>query len=399
MKDTDAVAERLPEGFLEKLLTEVHAKGATHLHIEPEETGLRVRYRVDGKLRPGEPLPRELHAPLLAYVKGMSALDPNEQRLPQSGLFYLRTASIQLQCQVETIPGILGEKLSLWLRDTSRRVELPLAGLGMSREQLGHLHAALRQRSGLIVFTGPMWSGRNTTAYSSILELAPEGRSIASIEEYVRGRLPKVHQLELKEAIGLNYAAALRSILRSDHDVIYLREVVDMETLDLSLRAVLSQNRLLLTTLHTQDAASVVTRMEDMGIEPWLIIRALRLVQAQRLLRRLCPHCRREVKADASVLASAGLSPRSPLPPTLYAPYGCEHCEGLGYTGRVLVCETLPLTPTLQDLVLARASARDLKEAAIREGLKTLRVSGLERACEGLTSLDEVLLGTPPDRS
>ena len=399
MEDTDADGDGLPEGFLEKLVAEAHAKGATHLHLEPDETAIRVRYRIDGKLQPGEPLPRALHAPLLAFVKGVSSMDPGEQRLPQSGIFFVRMSSARLQCQVETIPGVLGEKLILWLREPSHRLELPLDALGMSPEQLEHLRTALRQRSGLIVFTGPTWSGKNTTAYSSLLELGPEGRSLAAIEQDVCASLPRVHQLELREKIGLNDAAALRSILRGNHEVIYLREVRDVETLELCLRAVLSENRLLLTTLHTLDAASVMTRMEHMGIERWLIVRALRLVQAQRRLRRLCPHCRRAVKVDARVLAFAGLPPQSPLPDTLYEPAGCEHCQGTGHDGRLLVCETLPFTPTLQGLALAGASVRELQQAAVREGMKTLRVSGLERACEGLTGLDEVLLETPPDRN
>jgi type IV pilus assembly protein PilB len=274
---------------------------------------------------------------------------------------------------------------------------LRLDQLGMAPEQLEQLRAALRQRSGLIVFTGPIFSGKNTAAYAGLLELRPEGRSMASIEWAVRGSLLEVHQVVLKPQIGLDMASALRAVLRGDHEVIYLREIIDFETAELSLRAVLSDGRLVLTTLHTWDAASVVSRLEDMGFERWRIARSLLLIQAQRQVHRLCLQCRRAIKVDPSVLISAGLPPQHSQPEVLHVPGGCEHCQGTGYDGRVLIFETMPLTSTLQELILAEVSARELQQAAIREGMKTLRRSGLERVCEGLASLDEVLLETLPD--
>jgi type II secretory ATPase GspE/PulE/Tfp pilus assembly ATPase PilB-like protein len=334
---------------------------------------------------------------LVAHIKLRACMDPGERRVPQSGVLSLRTPSAQLVCEVQVNPGLRGEKVILTLNEPRRWVERPLSALGMAPEQLEHLRAALRQRSGLIVFTGPFFSGRNTVAYSSLLELQPQRRSMASAEWSVRGNLPDVHQLVLNAKIGLGMASGIRALLRSDHEVIYAREVIDSETAELCLRAVVSHSRLVLTTLHTLHAASVVSRLEDMGFERWLIARALLLVQAQRQVRRLCLRCRRQLHVDPAVLRSAGLPPQHPLPEVLYAPGACEHCQETGYEGRLLVCETLPLTPTLQELILSGTPVKELQQAAIREGMKTLRHSGLERVCEGLTSLEEVLLETPPD--
>lgn len=285
------------------------------------------------------------------------------------------------------------------MQEPLRPFELRLSELGLAPEQWEHLRSALRQRSGLIIFTGPISSGLSTMAYECLLELGPQGRSRVSIEDCVKRSLPGVHQLVMDHRIGFNESSALRSVLRADHEVIYLRELVDLEGVDLCLSAVLSQGRLVLTTLHTQDAVAVVTRLLDMGQERWPIARALVLMQAQRKLRRLCLACRRPMKVDPSVLTAAGLPPGSPLPETLYVPGGCERCEGTGYSGWVLGCETLPFTPSLQELLLAGASVEELKQAAVREGMKTLRSSALEHARQGLTSLDEVLLNTPPDAS
>jgi type IV pilus assembly protein PilB len=269
----------------------------------------------------------------------------------------------------------------------------------MAPEQLEQLRAALRQRSGLIVFTGPILSGMNTVAYACLLELQPQGRSMASVERAVRGSLPGVHQAVLNLKLGLDMASALREVLRGNHEVIYLREIIDFETAELSMRAVLSDDRLVLTTLHTLHAASVVSRLEDMGFERSRIARSLLFVQAQRQVHRLCLQCRRAIQVDPSVLVSAGLPPQHPQPEVLYVPGGCERCQGMGYDGRILLFETLPMTPTFQELILAGMSLQELQQAAIREGMKTLRRTGLERVCEGLANLDEVLLETPPDAS
>jgi len=278
-----------------------------------------------------------------------------------------------------------------------RAAPLHLDPLGMAPEQLEQLRAALRQRSGLIVFTGPILSGLNTMAYACLLELRPQGRRMTSIERAVRGSLPGVHQLELNLKLGIDMASALHEVLLGDHEVIYLREIIDFETAELSLRAVLSDGRLVLTTLHTLHAASVVSRLEDMGFERSLIARSLLLVQAQRWVHRLCLQCRRAIRIDPSVLISAGLPHQHPQPEVLYAPGGCERCQGTGYEGLILLFETLPMTPAFQELILAGVPLQELQQAAIREGLKTLRRAGLERVCEGLASLDEVLLETPPD--
>jgi type IV pilus assembly protein PilB len=285
-------------------------------------------------------------------------------------------------------------------RDAGERAtSLHLDQLGMAPEQLEQLRAALRQRSGLIVFTGPILSGLNTMAYACLLELRPQGRSMASIERVVRGSLPGVHQVVLKLQLDFGMASALREVLLGDHEVIYLREIIDFETAELSLRAVLSDDRLMLTTVHTLHAASVVSRLEDLGLERSRIAQSLLFVQAQRQVHRLCLLCRRAIPIDPSVLISAGLPPQHPQPEVLYVPGGCERCQGMGYDGCTLLVETLPLTPQLQELILEGASLQELQQAAIQEGMKTLRRTGLERVCEGLVSLDEVLLETPPDAS
>jgi type IV pilus assembly protein PilB len=391
------VIEPLPEGLFERLLVRAHEQGATHLHLDPGEKELRVRIRVDGQLRLGESIASSLYEPLLAHIKREACMEVGERRLPQSGMFSLRLPSTELVCEVEVSPGVRGEKVTLVLTEPSRWVQRPLSELGMAPEQLQHLRAALRQRSGLIVFTGPHFSGKNAAIYSCLHEIQPLNRSMASIEWSVRGGLQEVHQLVLKPQLGLDMATAMRAVLRGDHEVIYLREIIDTETAELSMRAALSHGRLVLTTVHTQHAASVVTRLEDMGFDRWLIARSLLLLQGQRQVRRVCLQCRRTIKVEPSVLVAAGLPPQSPLPEVLHVPGGCEYCQGTGYDGRLLICETLPVTPSLQELILSGVTARKLQEAAVDEGMKTMRRFALERVCEGLTSLDEVLLSIPPD--
>ena len=395
--DSSEGDDGLPEGLLERLLARAHEQGATHLHLEPGEKELRVRMRVDGQLRLAEPIASALYEPLLAHIKREASMDVGERRLPQSGVFSLSLSSTQLVCEAEVSPGVRGEKVTLVLIEPSRWVERPLSQLGMAPEQLQHLRAALRQRSGLIVFTGPLFSGKNAVIYSCLHELRPDNRSMASIEWGVRGSLPEVHQLVLKPQLGLDMAAAMRAVLRGDNEVIYLREMIDTETAELSMRAALSHGRLVLTTVHTQHAASVVTRLEDMGFDRWLIARSLLLLQGQRQVRRLCLRCRQTIKAEPAVLVAAGLVPGSPLPEVLHVPGGCEYCQGTGYDGRLLICETLPVTRSLQELILSGVAASKLQEAAVGEGMKTMRRIALERVCEGLTSLDEVLLSIPPD--
>jgi type IV pilus assembly protein PilB len=396
-RDSSGVNDGLPEGLFERLLVRAHEQGATHLHLEPGEKDLRVRIRVDGQLRLGEPIASSLYEPLLAHIKREASMDVGERRLPQSGVLSLPMSSTQLVCEVEVSPGVRGEKVTLVLTEPSRWVERPLSQLGMAPEQLQYLSAALRQRSGLIVFTGPLFSGKNAAIYSCLHELRSENRSMASIEWAVRGSLPEVHQLVLKPQLGLDMATAMRALLRGDHEVIYLREMIDTETAELAMRAALSHGRLVLTTVHTQNAASVLTRLEHMGFDRWLIARSLLLLQGQRQVRRLCLRCRRTIKVEPSLLVAAGLPPESPLPEVLHVPGGCEVCQGTGHDGRILICETLPVTPSLQELILAGATARKLQEAAVGEGMKTMRRSALERVCEGLISLDEVLLSIPPD--
>lgn len=395
--DQDEGSEGLSEAIFAQMLLHAHRRGATYLHVEPDGTALQVRYRIDGRLRPGEPLPLVLHEPLLRHIRRTSGTESDNRWLPQTGLLSLITSSSRIHCRVEITPGAWGEKVLVRLMEPSRRVELPLSELGMSQEQLEHLRAALRQRSGLIVLAGPTLSGKNTTAYSCLLELGPEGRSMASIEWSVRGPLPEVHQLVEDHEIGLTMAVALRSLMRADHEVIYLRELMESETAEQCLRAVLSHGRLLITTIHTMDAAMVIDRLENMGVERWRIACSLLLVQAQRRLRRLCSACHRAVKVAPRVLTTAGLPPQHPIPEALHVPVGCEHCQGTGYAGQLLVCETLPLTPALQGLILSGVAHQKLKQAAVREGMKTLRVSGLEHVCEGATSLEEVLMRTPRD--
>jgi type IV pilus assembly protein PilB len=396
--DQDEGSERLSRAVFARMILRAHRRGATCLHVEPENTALRVRYRVDGSLYPGESLPLALHAPLLRHIRRTADTEFETPRLPQTGLLSLSTSSRRIPCHVEIMPGVRGEKVVVWLREPSRRVERPLSELGMSQEQLGHLRAALRQRSGLIVLAGPTFSGKNTTAYSCLLELGPEGRSLASIERVVRAPLPEVHQLVEDLEAGLTQAVALRALMRADHEVIYVRELLEPETAEQCLRAVLCHGRLVITTIHTVDAAGVIDRLVGMELERWRIASSLLLVQAQRRLRRLCSACRREARVVPRVLTTAGLPPGHPLPEALHVPVGCEHCQGTGYAGQLLVCESMPLTPPLQELIRAGAAQEKLKRAAVLEGMKTLRVSGLERVCEGATSLEEVLMSTPRDR-
>ncbi|WP_240002348.1 GspE/PulE family protein [Oleisolibacter albus] len=360
---------------------------ASDIHIEPTEDRLRVRLRVDGALREIEGFPAGLRGPLVSRIKVMAGLDVAERRLPQDGRLRLAVRGHDIDFRVATAPTIHGESVVLRILDRSG-LALELETLGFGPDLLPLYRGILDRPHGITLVTGPTGSGKTTTLYASLAVLNTPDRKILTVEDPVEYRLEGVNQIQVKQQIGLDFAATLRSFLRQDPDVIMVGEIRDLETAQVAVQAALTGHAIL-STLHTNDAASAFTRLLDMGVEPFLIASTVNAALAQRLVRRLCPHCRQP--------APAGWVP--PLPPGLtqpagarfWQPAGCPACHGEGFRGRLAVLELLPMDEAVARLVLARAEARDIRRAAQQAGMRAMLADGLAKAMAGETTLEEVL--------
>jgi general secretion pathway protein E len=363
---------------------------ASDIHIEPFESELLVRYRVDGLLHDVEAPPARLAAAIVSRIKIMARIDIAERRLPQDGRIRLHVRGRNLDLRVSTLPTLHGESVVLRLLYRDDAV-LDLAALGFTDQALEHFRAALRLPHGIILVTGPTGSGKTTTLYSALSLINERSRKILTVEDPVEYQLAGINQIQVKPAIGLTFARTLRAFLRQDPDVIMIGEMRDLETAEIAVQAALT-GHLVLSTLHTNDAASSVTRLLDMGVEGYLVISVLSGVLAQRLVRNLCSHCRRPCTASEDLIQAARLAPLvGDGPLTLYEPVGCEQCRGTGYRGRTVIGEMLTLSEPIRSLVLRRAGAREIGAAAIAQGMRTMYEDGVRKAAAGVTSLDEVL--------
>jgi len=366
---------------------------ASDIHFEPFEQAFRVRYRVDGVLREAMRPPWKLRHPMTARLKVMAGLDIAERRLPQDGRFRLNAGNDhRVDLRASALPTLFGEKIVLRVLDR-HAVELDLGTLGFDPETLNELRVALARPHGMILVTGPTGSGKTTTLYAALSELNDTGRNVCTAEDPVEYDLSGINQVQIHDDIGLTFAAALRALLRQDPDIIMLGEVRDRETAEIVVRAALT-GHLVLSTLHTNDAASTATRLLDMGIEPFLVASALHLVLAQRLLRRLCPECRQRDESAADALATTGIPAEALAGGRCFRATGCDRCSGTGYRGRVAVYEAMPMTSKLRSLILERADADTLKSCAIAEGMRPLRDGAFAHVARGTTSLDEALRNT-----
>jgi type IV pilus assembly protein PilB len=378
------------------VLTDAIKRRASDIHIEPYEKEFRVRYRVDGVLYEVMRPPLKLRNALSSRLKIMSSLDIAERRLPQDGRIKLKVGKgREMDFRVSVLPTIYGEKIVLRLLDKAS-LQLDMTKLGFEVESLKDFQEAIHRPFGMILVTGPTGSGKTTTLYSALADLNKTTDNISTAEDPVEYNFAGINQVQIKEEIGLTFAAALRSFLRQDPDIIMVGEIRDYETAEIGVKAALT-GHLVLSTLHTNDAPSTVTRLLNMGIEPFLVSSSLNLILAQRLARRICQNCKEELKIPPKALMDAGMKPERLKFAHPSRGKGCDDCNGTGFRGRVALYEVMPVKEDLKDLILRGGSALEVKREAIRLGMKTLRQSGLSKIEEGVTTLEEVLRVTAPD--
>jgi type IV pilus assembly protein PilB len=367
-------------------------KGASDIHIEPYEKEFRVRYRIDGILYNIMSPPMKFRDAVTSRVKIMSKLDIAEKRLPQDGRIKIRFAdsgnSKDIDFRVSCLPTLFGEKIVLRLLDKDKLM-LDMTRLGFESESLVRFEAAIQKPWGMVLVTGPTGSGKTNTLYSSIARINTSDTNIMTAEDPVEFNLPGINQVQVRENIGLNFAAALRAFLRQDPNIILVGEIRDFETAEIAVKAALT-GHLVLSTLHTNDAPSTVNRLMNMGIEPFLVASSVNLICAQRLVRRICSNCKEPQPTPGPALIQAGFSPDDAQSVTPMKGKGCEKCNNTGYKGRVGLYEVMDITDELRELVLVGASALELRRKAIDDGMITLRQSGLRKVKDGMTTIEEV---------
>jgi type IV pilus assembly protein PilB len=371
--------------------------GASDIHFEPYERLFRVRYRIDGVLRREMALPNKIRNAIVSRLKIMAKLDIAEKRLPQDGRIKLRFGKgREMDFRVSTVPILFGEKVVLRLLDKSN-LQLDMAKLGFEPWSLEELQKAIHKPVGMILVTGPTGSGKTTTLYSVLSELNKETENITTAEDPVEYNFMGINQVQMHDDIGLTFASSLRSFLRQDPDIIMVGEIRDFETAQIAIQAALT-GHLVLSTVHTNDAPGTITRIIDMGIEPFLISSSVILVLAQRLARKICMDCKEPIKVHPQLLIDLGVPPDEAKTFPVYKGKGCPICSNTGYKGRVGLYEVMPLKEEVKELILARASASEIKKEALRLGMRTLRQSGIYKVKEGLTTIEEVLRTTMDDR-
>jgi type IV pilus assembly protein PilB len=391
-KEEEAVQEverpivKLVNGILINAIKE----RASDVHIEPYENSLRVRQRVDGVMYTVMNLPVKIKNAVSSRVKIMASLDIAERRLPQDGRIKLKLGKKrEIDFRVSTVPCLFGERTVLRLLDKSN-LQVDLTKLGFEEENLRNFMQALDKPYGMILVTGPTGSGKTTTLYSALNYLNKIGVNVSTAEDPVEYNFLGINQVHVKEDIGLTFASALRSFLRQDPDIIMIGEIRDFETAEIAVKAALT-GHLVLSTLHTNDAPSTISRLLNMGIEPFLVAASLILVATQRLVRVLCPSCKEEEKVSVAALMEVGFSEQEAQSVTSYRGRGCPECNNSGYKGRLALYEVMPLHDELKEMILEGASADELKKTAIRLGMYTLRMSGLAKIKKGITSIEEIV--------
>ena len=377
------------------ILVEAIKKKVSDIHIEPYEKSFRVRYRLDGSLYEVMAPPKKLQAALTSRLKIMANLDIAERRLPQDGRIKMKFEDKEVDLRVSSLPCLFGEKIVMRLLDKSN-LTLDLTKLGFEPNALENFMKAIGSPYGMVLVTGPTGSGKTTTLYSALNYINTIDVNIMTAEDPVEYNLMGINQVQMKDEIGLNFAAALRSFLRQDPDIIMVGEIRDYETAEIGVKAALT-GHLVLSTLHTNDAPSTINRLLNMGIEPFLVASSVVLILAQRLVRRVCKDCKEVEKVPVETLVKGGMSEEQAKSAVCYKGKGCQTCSDTGYKGRVALYEVMPIGEEVRELVLQGASADEIKKRAIGAGMKTLRMSGLAKVREGLTTLEEVVDSTFAD--
>lgn len=371
------------------ILHEAIKRRASDIHVEPYEKEFRVRFRIDGVLYEIMKPPLKLKNAIVSRLKILSSLDIAERRLPQDGRIKLKISGGEMDFRVNTLPTLFGEKVCLRLLDKSN-LQLDMTKLGFDEEQLKLFKEAIYRPYGMVLVTGPTGSGKTTTLYSALSELNKVTENISTAEDPVEYNLKGINQVQMNEAIGLNFANVLRAFLRQDPDIIMVGEIRDFETAEIAIKAALT-GHLVLSTLHTNDAPSTIARLLNMGVEPFLVASATNLVLAQRLARKVCPNCKEPINIPIKALLDVGLTEEEAKSTNCYKGKGCDTCNGTGYKGRIALYEVMMLYDELKELILAGAPASELKRAAVRLGMKTLRMSGLDKLKAGVTTIEEVI--------
>jgi general secretion pathway protein E len=366
---------------------------ASDIHIEPFEDTLRIRYRIDGLLYDQEAPPRRLQAAVTSRIKIMAEMNIAERRLPQDGRIRVTLHGQRVDIRVSTMPTVHGESIVMRLLQRST-VFLPLEKLGFPSVTLARFESLIKRPHGIVLVTGPTGSGKTTTLYAALDKINSPGVKIITVEDPVEYQLKGVNQIPVKAKIGLTFANGLRHIVRQDPDVILVGEIRDLETAEIAIQASLT-GHLVFSTLHTNDAPGAITRLQDMGVEPYLVASVLEGVLAQRLVRRICAGCRVPDTPSQADLDALGI--RASANVTLYRGKGCDDCRGTGYRGRSAIYEMFGIDEDARSLMLRRASARDIRVHAIERGMVTLRLDGWQRACEGVTTVEEILRVTQED--
>jgi type IV pilus assembly protein PilB len=378
------------------LLADSLQRGASDIHIEPYEKEMRIRFRIDGVLYDVMHPPLRLRDALISRIKILSKLDIAEKRLPQDGRIKIKLKvhgrSRELDFRVSTLPTLFGEKVVLRLLD-KEKLMLDMTKLGFEPESLVKFQRNISKPYGMVLVTGPTGSGKTNTLYSALQALNTTETNIMTAEDPVEFNLPGINQVQMKEQIGLNFAAALRSFLRQDPNIVLVGEIRDFETAEIAIKAALT-GHLVLSTLHTNDAPSTISRLMNMGIEPFLVATSVNLIQAQRLIRRICKDCKAEHHIPVEALVEIGFSKEEATQLKTYKGSGCPKCNNTGYKGRVGLYEVMEVTDEIRELILIGASALELRKRAIEDGMITLRESGLHKIRNGVTTLEEVVRET-----
>ncbi|HST50603.1 MAG TPA: type IV-A pilus assembly ATPase PilB [Pyrinomonadaceae bacterium] len=378
------------------LLSDALQRGASDIHVEPYEREMRIRFRIDGVLYDVMHPPMRLRDALISRIKIMSKLDIAEKRLPQDGRIKIKLKahgrSRELDFRVSTLPTLFGEKVVLRLLD-KERLMLDMTKLGFEPESLVKFQRNIFKPYGMVLVTGPTGSGKTNTLYSALQTLNQPETNIMTAEDPVEFNLPGINQVQMKEQIGLNFAAALRSFLRQDPNIILVGEIRDFETAEIAIKAALT-GHLVLSTLHTNDAPSTISRLMNMGIEPFLVATSVNLIQAQRLIRRICKDCKVENTLPPEALVEVGFTPEESKTLKTYKGAGCKTCNNTGYKGRIGLYEVMEVTDEVRELILIGASALELRKRAIEDGMISLRESGLQKIRNGVTTIEEVVRET-----
>ncbi|MBT3583316.1 MAG: Flp pilus assembly complex ATPase component TadA [Halobacteriovoraceae bacterium] len=379
-----------------RILAESFILGASDIHIEPYETIFRIRYRIDGTLQEVTKPPRHLLLPMISRMKIMAQMDISEKRKPQDGRIKLSIGGQPIDYRVSSLPTLFGEKIVMRLLD-STNLQLDMTKLGFEVKQLEVFQNGIHQAFGMCLVTGPTGSGKTTTLYSGIAELNVVGTNISTAEDPVEFNLEGINQVNVKKEVGLTFALALKAFLRQDPDIIMVGEIRDFEVGEIAVEAALT-GHMVLSTLHTNDAPSTVTRLLNMGIEPFLVTGSLNVVVAQRLCRKICLECKEVEDVSVEQLVSCGIAPASAAKIKVYKGKGCEYCNSSGYKGRVAIYEVMDVTPGVKEVIMKNGTADDIKKQAIKDGMKTLRMSALTKVAQGMTTLDEAIINSGADK-